>query len=299
MIDRVRFLKGHGTGNDFVILPDPDGQLDLAPGLVAAVCHRRFGLGADGVLRVVRAAHAPGAGGPLGGGLEPDGAAFAADAEWFMDYRNADGSVAEMCGNGVRVFARFLVTAGLAEPAPAGLPIATRAGVVRARFAGEQIAVDMVAPRLYGDSATTVAGVPAPLPGTAVDCGNPHLVCPLPAGVALADLDLTRQPAYDAAMFPAGVNIEFVVPAEPIEGADVHVRMRVHERGSGETLSCGSGALAVAAVALAGAGLDAGTVALDLPGGRLTATFDDGATWLSGPAVLLAEGDLDVTALSR
>jgi diaminopimelate epimerase len=304
MIDRVQYFKGHGTGNDFVILPDPDGQIDLTPGLVAAVCNRRFGLGADGVLRVVPAAK------------HPDGAGHAAEAEWFMDYRNADGSIAEMCGNGVRVFARFLVSSGLAAPAPTGLPIATRAGVVRARFTGDEIAVDMVPPRLYGESVATVIGAPDPLPGTAVDCGNPHLVCPLPAGVALDDLDLTRQPGFDAALFPAGVNIEFVVPAEPVAGADVHVRMRVHERGSGETLSCGSGALAVAAVALADARLEAGTVAVDLPGGRLTATFGKGGSAsesvkraerasdavggtasLCGPAVLLASGDLDVAAL--
>jgi diaminopimelate epimerase len=286
MIDRVRFIKGHGTGNDFVILPDADGQLELTPGLVAAVCHRRFGLGADGVLRVVRAAK------------DPDGAGHAADAEWFMDYRNADGSVAEMCGNGVRVFARFLVTAGLAEPAIGGLPIATRAGVVRARLSGDVIAVDMGLPRVYAQSAATLVGWPESLPGTAVDCGNPHLVCPVPAGVALDSLDLTRPPGVDAGVFPAGVNVEFVTPAGPVEGADLRVRMRVFERGSGETLSCGSGACAVAAVALAGAGRDRGVVLVDVPGGRLTATFDGHTCWLSGPAVLVASGDLDPTALA-
>ena len=90
------FAKGHGTGNDFVLLPDPDGALDLTPELVAALCDRRRGLGGDGVLRVVRARPAPGR------------RRAAGEAEWFMDYRNADGSLAEMCGNGVRVFARYL-----------------------------------------------------------------------------------------------------------------------------------------------------------------------------------------------
>ena len=108
----MRFLKGHGTENDFVLLPDADGALDLTPDLVRALCDRRAGLGGDGVLRVVRSAHVPDA--------DPS-------TEWFMDYRNADGSIAEMCGNGVRVYARYLVHAGLAEPGH--LRLATRGGV--------------------------------------------------------------------------------------------------------------------------------------------------------------------------
>ncbi|HVH21524.1 MAG TPA: diaminopimelate epimerase, partial [Pseudonocardia sp.] len=97
----MQFSKGHGTENDFVLLPDPDGRLELTPGRVAALCDRRRGLGADGLLRVVRWA-ALGAGGPA---PEPG-------VEWFMDYRNADGGVAEMCGNGVRVYARYLAERG-------------------------------------------------------------------------------------------------------------------------------------------------------------------------------------------
>src|SRR4051812_8924857 len=118
-IPGLRYVKGHGTANDFVVLPDPDGDLDLTPGLVRALCDRRRGLGADGVLRVVRADVARG-----------DLAAAATDdpeARWFMDYRNADGSVAEMCGNGIRVFARYLVEAGFAQPG--SLRIVTRDGV--------------------------------------------------------------------------------------------------------------------------------------------------------------------------
>src|SRR5687768_2356819 len=107
----MRFAKGHGTGNDFVVLPDADGALPLTPALVAALCDRRRGIGADGVLRVVRTA------------AHPDAEASADVAEWFMDYWNADGSHAEMCGNGVRVYARFLVEAGLA-PAEGKLTLA-------------------------------------------------------------------------------------------------------------------------------------------------------------------------------
>src|SRR5688572_25073550 len=100
----MRFLKGHGTENDFVILPDPDGEIDVSAALVAKICDRRAGIGADGVLRAVRTKQCP------------EVSDQASAAEWFMDYRNADGSMAEMCGNGVRVFARYLIDAGLADP---------------------------------------------------------------------------------------------------------------------------------------------------------------------------------------
>ncbi|GAA0800516.1 diaminopimelate epimerase [Spirilliplanes yamanashiensis] len=280
----LAFTKGHGTGNDFVVLADPDGQLDLTPGLVAALCDRRRGIGADGVLRVIRAAK------------HPEGAGLAGEAEWFMDYWNADGSFAEMCGNGVRVFVRYLLTHGLADGSAAGgVPVATRAGLVRAVADGDTIAVDMGTPRVY-DASTATMG-PLTVPGTAVDCGNPHLVCALPAAVPLESLDLHTAPAHDAAVFPAGVNVEFTTPGEPVDGADLHVRMRVHERGSGETLSCGTGALAVGAVALRDAGRATGVVAVDLPGGRLTVTVDERTAWLSGPAVLVATGTVDRAAL--
>jgi diaminopimelate epimerase len=125
-----------------------------------------------------------------------------------------------------------------------------------------------------------------------VDCGNPHLVCGLHDGLELSSLDLSAQPDFDPALFPAGVNVEFVVMAPPIDGVDLHVGMRVYERGSGETLACGSGALAVGASALRDAGLAAGVVAVDLPGGRLTVTHDEaGRWWLAGPAVLVANGE--------
>ncbi len=273
----MQFWKGHGTGNDFVLLPDPDGTLALTPGLVADLCDRHFGIGADGVLHVVRSAK------------HPDAAGLAAEAEWFMDYWNADGSIAEMCGNGVRVFTRYLLADGLAASPPDGLPIATRAGVVVAVVDSETIAVRMTTPRRYAMSTASLGALT--VPGVAVDCGNPHLVCHVPA--PLETLDLHAAPSYDPAVFPHGVNVEFVQPAaEPVEGADRHVRMRVFERGSGETLSCGTGALAVGAVTLTDAGLAAGTVAVDLPGGRLTVTHSpDGEWWLAGPAVLVAAGE--------
>ncbi|NBE82059.1 diaminopimelate epimerase [Micromonospora rubida] len=274
----MEFTKGHGTGNDFVILPDPDGALDLTPGMVAALCDRRRGLGADGVLRVVRAAK------------HPEGAALAGDAEWFMDYRNADGSVAEMCGNGARVFVRYLLETGLATPSGAALPVATRAGVVRALVEGDTVSVEMRRPRLYDVATAALGGLT--LSGTAVDVGNPHLVCAVPGSLDLAGLDLTRAPVFDAGVFPAGVNVEFTAPGDPVGGTDVHVLMRVYERGSAETLSCGTGACAVAAVALRDAGRDAGTATVDVPGGRLTVTVTDDSCWLAGPALLIATGTL-------
>ncbi|MEV0004595.1 diaminopimelate epimerase [Micromonospora sp. NPDC050980] len=274
----MEFTKGHGTGNDFVILPDPDGALDLTPALVAALCDRRRGLGGDGVLRVVRAAK------------HPDGAALAGEAEWFMDYWNSDGSFAEMCGNGARVFVRYLLEAGLAAPSGGTLPVATRAGLVRARVEGAEVAVEMRRPRLHHAATATLGGLT--LTGAAVDVGNPHLVCALPAALDLAGLDLTRAPEIDTAVFPTGVNVEFTTPGGPVDGTDAHVLMRVHERGSAETLSCGTGACAVAAVALRDTGRDTGIVAVDVPGGRLTVTVTADACWLAGPAVLVATGTL-------
>jgi len=274
----VNFTKGHGAGNDFVIVEDVDGALDLTPSQVVALCHRRFGIGADGVLRVVRTAK------------DPAVAELAGEAEWFMDYRNSDGSVAEMCGNGVRVFTRYLVSHGLATPSPTGIPVATRAGVMLAIVEGDQIRVRMTSPRVYAASTATTG--PLTFPGVAVDCGNPHLVCGLHDGLSLASLDLHVPPGFDRALFPAGVNVEFVVGAAPLAEADLHVEMRVFERGSGETLACGTGALAVGAVALREAGLAMGVVAIDLPGGRLTVTHDaDDSWWLAGPAVLVAAGE--------
>jgi diaminopimelate epimerase len=97
----IHFTKGQGTGNDFVLIADPDGALDLSREQLAAIADRRFGVGADGVIRAVRSANLPEGAAAL---AEDDG------AEWYMDYHNADGSPSEMCGNGIRVFAEFLTT---------------------------------------------------------------------------------------------------------------------------------------------------------------------------------------------
>ncbi|MDQ1655982.1 MAG: diaminopimelate epimerase [Cryptosporangiaceae bacterium] len=273
-----RFLKGHGTENDFVILPDPGGELRLSPREVAALCDRRTGIGADGVLRAVRSAH------------EPEAAGLPPEAEWFMDYRNADGSIAEMCGNGVRVFARYLVDAGLAGPGP--LAVGTRAGVKNVQVpASGDVVVDMGPPLFGGESAAVLAGVR--YTGTVVSMGNPHLVAP--SGRPVAELDLTGVPESDPAVFPAGVNLELVevLPGDPPGGATLHVRMRVSERGVGETRSCGTGACAVGAAVLRAAGHERGVVAVDVPGGRVTVTLTGTTCLLAGPAVIVAEGTLE------
>jgi diaminopimelate epimerase len=270
----IAFAKGHGTENDFVVLPDPDGELDLTAARVAALCDRRRGLGADGVLRVVRWA-----------ALKDDSFPAEPGVEWFMDYRNADGSVAEICGNGVRVFAHWLDRAGWL-PAGDPVPFGTRAGVRSVRITDEGVSVDM-GPACVGVSSSAQVGGRA-FAGTAVDVGNPHLACVTDA--ALDTLDLTVEPRFDRALFPHGVNVEFVSPVR-----DGRVAMRVHERGVGETRSCGTGTVAAVVAALHAVGETAGDVEVDTPGGRLRVTIDDGTTVLHGPAVLVASGELDLS----
>jgi diaminopimelate epimerase len=267
----VRFSKGHGTENDFVLLPDPDGELDLSPARVAALCDRRRGLGADGVLRVVRWAK-------LGEGPEP-----VPDVEWFMDYRNADGSVAEMCGNGVRVYARYLAHLGWMEDG--AVSIGTRAGVRGVVLDGSEVSVDM-GPATVGEASPASVDGEA-FPGVAVDVGNPHLACVTTAPID--GLDLTRPPGHDPSLFPHGVNVEFV---SPVTGDGADVAMRVHERGVGETRSCGTGTVAAVVAALRHAGRETGTLGVRTPGGRLRVTVETGTTILHGPAVLVAHGDI-------
>ncbi|MDR8410445.1 diaminopimelate epimerase [Nonomuraea sp. 3-1Str] len=266
----MRFLKGHGTENDFVILPDHDGELDLPASLVATICDRRAGIGADGVLRVVRTK------------LSPEVSDLAGEAEWFMDYRNADGHAAEMCGNGTRVFARYLVDAGLAEPGE--FAVATRGGVRRVALdVSGDVTVDMGLPVVHGRSVATVAG--QEFEGLHIDMGNPHLACA--TGEPVVQLDLSHQPAFDTSIFPGGVNIELFNPVGPARAV-----MRVYERGSAETRSCGTGAVATAVAAAALSGDITGTWTVEVPGGTLTVTLGVETSYLAGPAVIVAAGEL-------
>jgi diaminopimelate epimerase len=271
------FLKGHGTENDFVLLPDLDGSIhgeltdEQLAERVRALCDRRAGIGGDGVLRVLRST--------------------TPDAEWFMDYRNSDGSLSEMCGNGIRLFVRYLVDTGLADGSQP-IRVDTRDGVKTLTLDGDLVTADMGTPKILG--ATEVRVGDRVFKGLQVDMGNPHAV----VGVEhLEDAGrLLDEPGYDTAAFPDGVNIEFV---KDLPGSDLHIAMRVHERGSGETRSCGTGACAAAVAS--GIWHDARregddlTYRVDVPGGTLTVSWTaDDRVLLTGPAVIVASGQTDL-----
>jgi diaminopimelate epimerase len=288
----LRFTKGQGTGNDFVLFSDPEGDTELTPTQIAAVCDRRFGVGADGVIRAVRSSN-----------LEDGAAALADDptATWFMDYWNADGTVSEMCGNGIRVFTKYLLDQGLAELQPGrSIAIGTRAGVrtVSRSVAGFQ--ADLGAWRLTGGEPLVRAkNLPVARPGLGIDVGNPHVVVALADDDELDGLDLGYLPILDPVP-EAGANVEFVVPADPLVDDGVgQIRMRVHERGSGETLSCGTGAVAAALAVRHWAGAGApDDWRVQVPGGllgvRMFEAEDGEHVVLSGPAELVFDGVLSL-----
>ena len=310
----MRFAKGHGTENDFVILPDPDGELDLTPEFVRRLCDRRAGIGGDGVLRVVEvevlAAEltegGPGAfrvSGESAGGLgsaaatalatpaaiaaagAPIGAPEGEDelaAQWFMDYWNADGTVAEMCGNGVRVFARYLIDHGLAKGPE--LAIETRAGTRHVRVEPDgQITVDMGPPAVLGAGWASIGAMTCE--GLRISVGNPHLACVVES--PLEDFDLSAPPSVDTELFPDGANVELVRLL-----GERSAQMLVYERGSGLTRSCGTGAVAAAVAAAQATGDQRGRWRVRVPGGDLTVTLAPDTSLLTGPAVLVAEGEL-------
>lgn len=293
---QLEIIKGHGTENDFVIVPDLDGRLGgvLDAHVVQTLTDRFAGVGADGVIRVVRSAY------------EPEAAGYADEAEWFMDYRNADGSAAEMCGNGVRVLARYLFDHGLAAT-DSRVAVATRGGVRIVRRLGDgQYTVRMGQVTPIGE-----AGGPARVsmggrewPAVALSVPNPHAVVFVDdrrdgrdgpddvfAGVSgddgQAQLDelglFTAMPRLaPTEMFPDGANVEFVVAV-----GERHIRLRVWERGVGETRSCGTGVCAAAWAAMQRDGIWDQPYRVDVPGGRLWVTpLEDDELELTGPAVL-------------
>jgi len=287
----VRFVKGHGTGNDFVVLVDPERRLDLTPDLVRRICDRRRGIGGDGVLRAVLSA------------TDPEGAVMSDAARWFMDYRNADGSLAEMCGNGLRCVAVFLRDMGVI--AGDTIDVGTRSGVRRTELLPDgRVRVDM------GEPNFTKAAIPMRGPAwehfleepldlgngvsfraSAVSMGNPHLVLFLDE-----DPDRYHVGHIGAALerderFPEGTNVEFAKVAE--DG----IVARVWERGSGETMACGSGACAIA-VAANEAGLVGRRTSVRFPGGTLEVErLETGGVSLTGPAAQVFETTVDVAAL--
>ena len=263
MTDSVIATYGHGTENDFVILFDPDDSIKVSETAIAAMCNRATGIGADGFIKIVEKG-----------------------SHWFMDYRNADGSIAEMCGNGIRVMAKYLVVHG---HQPEGIfAIDTRAGLKHLRVPLDgDISVNM------GHVTDEMEEVSATINGKSwngfnINVGNPHAVVFMDDLNELGTLEyaptVTPQSSY-----PEGVNVEFVEILPNHEA-----RMRVHERGSGETRSCGTGtcAVALAATLKSGENLPARWTIYP-PGGRLIVDIDghSNAT-LIGPAELIGDHDI-------
>jgi diaminopimelate epimerase len=287
----IHFTKGHGTGNDFVLFADPDGTVDLTSDQIAAICDRHFGVGADGVLRAVRSANTP------------EGAKSLAEdnsAEWFMDYHNSDGSVAEMCGNGIRVFAKYLLDRGLTELEDGNtLAIGTRGGVRDVQRNKTGFQADLGRWRLDGTEPTVrIRNLSVARPGLGINVGNPHVVVALSSEDELAAADLGYIPIVEPEPVD-GANVELVLPLEPLVKDGVgRIRMRVHERGSGETLSCGTGAVAAALATRYWAGSGAPNQwSVEVPGGtvgvRMFPTEDGEHVSLSGPAELVFSSELN------
>lgn len=289
----IRFSKAQATGNDFVLIADPEGRLELSGEQIAALCDRHFGVGADGLIRAVRSSALP----EGAAALQEDPA-----AEWFMDYYNGDGSVAEMCGNGVRAYARFLTETGLASLEPGEtLAVGTRAGVKDVQRTGTGgFQADLGRWRLAGgEPLVSAEGLDVARPGLGVDVGNPHVVVALAEPQELDALELHRAPLLDPVP-EHGANVEFVVPAEQLIKDGVgRIHLRVFERGVGETRSCGTGAVAAALAVRHWAGAGAPNHwRVGVPGGvlqvRMYPTEDGEHVALAGPAELVFDGELQL-----
>lgn len=292
MSTALHFTKGHGTGNDFVLFADPDGKIELDADDVAGIADRHFGVGADGVIRAVKSSKLS---------VGADAVAENPAATWFMDYHNADGSPAEMCGNGIRVFGRFLLANGLVDLAIGdSIAVGTRGGVRGLTRTADGFESDL-GPFVVLDAEAMVSAknLAVDRPGLPVGVGNPHVVVALADDAELDALDLSEAPVVSPTP-PEGANVEFVVPAEPLVVDGVgRIRMRVHERGSGETLSCGTGAAAAALAIRHWAGANApDSWQVEVPGGvlgvRILHTSDGEHVALSGPAELVYSGDLTI-----
>lgn len=290
----IAFTKGHGTGNDFVLVLDAQGELTLSSKQIAKICDRRFGIGADGFIRVVKSANLPEGKEILE--VEPT-------AIWFMDYYNADGSAAEMCGNGVRVFARYVLDRRLAKiEGGSTLAVGTRAGVKDLTQGSNGFAVDLGRWKLTSEFTVEASGIEVARPGQGIEIGNPHVVVALSSDAELKQLKLFEAPIVEPAL-ANGANVEFVVPNEPmIKDGVGYFSFRVHERGVGETLSCGTGIAAAALATRYWAGASApnqwqvqalgGVVAV-----RMFATEDGEHVSISGPAELTFDGEIDLASL--
>ncbi|HZJ51437.1 MAG TPA: diaminopimelate epimerase [Actinomycetota bacterium] len=286
---RLEFAKYQGIGNDFVMLSDPHDELKLTADLAAQLCDRRFGIGADGVIRV-----APGRDG----------------AELFMDYLNSDGSTGEMCGNGIRCLALFARHEGLSSSQR--MMVGTRAGDKIVEISGEHVRVDMGAPifepglipvrwdgadalqmKLEMDTDIVTDDV---IELACLSMGNPHAVLFTSnvEAVPVRSLGplLERHPA-----FPQGTNVLFVDPS-----SSTKIRMRVWERGSGETLACGTGACAAVVASRLLAGAPEKTTVV-LPGGRLHIEWEGSVererpVFMTGPAQRSFAGAVELESIA-
>jgi diaminopimelate epimerase len=281
-VAELRIWKYHGSGNDFVLLDDLEDEHPLSGRLAAAICDRHLGVGADGVIRITRA--------------------LASGAELFMDHRNADGSVAEMCGNGIRCLAALAFERG--HTARTELDVETRAGVKHLSLDVRDgivrtVTVEMGPARLArrdipmtgGDPDEPFLTEPFDVEGrtfkaTAVSMGNPHLVLFVEEDPAGVDVHRLGPVVEQDARFPNGTNVEFV--AADGDG----LRVRVWERGVGETMACGTGACA-ALVAANEAGLVPARAPVRFPGGELVIDRTQDQVFLTGPAERVFEGALD------
>lgn len=274
----MKFTKLQATGNDFVLIDlisAPRTEADW-PRLARAMCHRRFGVGGDGLILVLKSA----------------------SADFRMRIFNSDGSEAEICGNGLRCIARYVVSSGLAGGGGA-ITIDTGAGVkkVEPRDGGRRFRVDMGRPKFRAEEVPValesektpilnhrlrVAGRDLLL--SFVSMGNPHGVCFVDDVAGFPLLEIGPMVEHDN-LFPHRLNFEIarVVSRKEVEA-------RVWERGAGETLSCGSGACAVAVVAQLHGYVDS-PVEVVVPGGRLGLEWDGrGEVYLSGPAETVFAG---------
>lgn len=283
----IQFTKGQGTGNDFVLVLDEVGQMQFSQEEVRAICDRHFGVGADGFI-LVR---------PTQGSEVADLLAEEPEARWFMDYRNADGSKAEMCGNGIRVFARYLLDNKLASLSDGStLPVATRDGIKDLTATVSGFAVDLGSFSISEDEVLVrTSGLRVARPGLSVSLGNPHVVVALANLAELENLDLGRQPELEPEP-PQGANVEFVVLDEPLISEGVAgLTMRVFERGVGETLSCGTGVAAAALAIRHWAGGEQNHWRVRVPGGevavRMYPTEEGEHVAISGPAEISFTGN--------
>ena len=290
--------KAHATGNDFVVYLDEDGTHEPTADEVRFLCDRHFGIGGDGLIRL---AH-PQAVSDVNERQIADCAA--GDADWFMDYRNADGSLAEMCGNGTRAITLFAQRQGIADQ-PGGKPfhLGTRAGVKILTSLGDVpgLGKDVFQVEMGAWKRGDVDGYEVTIPGTSgsargtfVDMGNPHVVAVLEDAFAslpnVEDLDLVTKPVV-APEIPSDQNVEFVRIDEQSEGDDAgEATMRVNERGCGETLSCGTGLCATAITLHAKTGIDHWTITVR--GGTLRVDVTDEDVKLTGSATIVGKIEL-------